>query len=92
MTTLQVLNLNIADFYAAITAFIGIVYFVFWYKREAKKMATMNDLKESEKRLKDADDAIVHRVERIEDQIREDIAEIKESMRVIHNHIINCKK
>ena len=55
-------------------------------------MATMNDLKESEKRLKDADDAIVHRVERIEDQIREDIAEIKESMRVIHNHIINCKK
>ena len=92
MTALQVLKLDVTTIFGTITTVIAIVSFAYMYRRQSKNTATMDDLKETENRLKEADTDIVHRVERIEDQLRKDISEIKESIKVIHNHILNCKK
>jgi len=92
MTTLQVLKLDITAFYGTITTIIAIVMFVFWYRREAKKAATMQDIKESEARLTEADKHLSDRISRVEDQLRQDIKEIKDGQRDILNHIINCTK
>lgn len=92
MTALQVLKLDVTTIFGTVTTVIAIVSFAYMYRKQAKNTATMEDLKETENRLKEADADIVHRVERIEDQLRKDISEIKESIKVIHNHILNCKK
>ena len=92
MTALQVLKLDVTTIFGTVTTVIAIVSFAYMYRKQAKNTATMEDLKDTEIRLKDADADIVHRVERIEDQLRKDISEIKESIKVIHNHILNCKK
>ena len=52
----------------------------------------MEDIKNSEKRLNKADEDLANRITRVEDQLRNDIKEIKEGQRDILNHIINCKK
>lgn len=92
MTALQVLKLDVTTIFGTVTTVIAIVSFAYMYRKQAKNTATMEDLKETENRLKEADADIVHRVERIEDQLRKDISEIKDSIKVIHNHILNCKK
>lgn len=92
MTALQVLKLDVTTIFGTVTTVIAIVSFAYMYRKQAKNTATMEDLKETENRLKEADADIVHRVERIEDQLRKDISEIKESIKVIHNHILTCKK
>jgi len=92
MTALQVLKLDVTTIFGTVTTVIAIISFAYMYRKQAKSAATMEDLKETENRLKEADADIVHRVERIEDQLRKDIAEIKDSIKVIHNHILTCKK
>lgn len=92
MTILQVLKLDITAVFATISTIIAIVTFAFLYKKQAKNSATMDDVKDLEKKMDKADSEIMHRVERIEDQLRKDISEIKDSIKVIHNHILNCKK
>lgn len=87
------LNITNAGFIiSVIVAFFAVSGSVWAYQKKIKSMATMEDLKDTENRLKEADADIVHRVERIEDQLRKDISEIKESIKVIHNHILTCKK
>lgn len=92
MTILQVLKLDITALFGTVTTIIAVISFAFMYRKQAKNTATMDDLKATEDRLTKADEDIIHRVERVEDRIDRNLSEIKDSIKVIHNHIINCKK
>lgn len=83
---------NVAFVISLLTSIIVFVGFLWTYQTKIKNTATMEDIKNSEKRLNKADEDLANRITRVEDQLRNDIKEIKEGQRDILNHIINCKK
>lgn len=92
MTTLQILTLDWNNIFNLIVLVLSFSGFVISYNKYMKRTVDKADLDKLETKMDKADAEILHRVERVEDQLRDDIADIKESMKVIHNHILNCKK
>ena len=92
MTTLQIMTLDWNNIFNLIVLVLSFSGFVISYNKYMKRTVDKADLDKLETKMDKYDAEILHRVERVEDQLRDDITDIKESIKVIHNHILNCKK
>ena len=92
MTTLQIMTLDCNNIFNLIVLVLSFSGFVISYNKYMKRTVDKADLDKLETKMDKSDAEILHRVERVEDQLRDDITDIKESIKVIHNHILNCKK
>jgi len=84
MIPLLVLELNNIQFITnTLLLLISIVTFIFAYRKVIKNTVEMADLNRVEKRLSDEDKRIEHKVDRMEDHLREDVKELKDGQLAI---------
>jgi len=89
MTIIQVLTINWSHVFNAAILIISFSGFVISYKKYVSRTVDKEDLDKLERKMDNEVEKMSKRIDKVEEQIRIDIREIKEMQRDIYGYLLN---